>query len=162
MANDLKLKGRSLNSVLPENEYLILYPRTNISIGRENYEVTNYVKPTILEQALEAVIAIPGIHTAGVDIIVDSLDAYEGTVIEVNQNPAFQVNYFTMYGAKQNPLKNIFSSLLLENEILNNHINPETLTQGKLEMILEKFKFLYRKNKTLEKEIEILLMNDLK
>jgi len=51
---------------------------------------------------------------------------------------------------------------LLENEILNNHINLETLTQGKLEMILEEFKFLYRKNKTLEKEIEILLMNDLK
>lgn len=161
LENDLKLKGRNLESVPSKNEYLILYPRTNISIGRENYEITDYVKPTILEQAMEAVIAIPGIHTAGVDIIVDSLDADEGTVIEVNQNPAFQVNYFPMYGSKQDPLKKIFSSLLLENEILNNRINVETLTQDKLEIILEKFKFLYSKNKALEKEIEILLMNDL-
>src|SRR5699024_1073370 len=101
---DLKQKDKSLESILQKDEYLILYPRTNISTGRENYEITKHVNPSILEQAREAVIAIPGVHTAGVDIIVGSLDASEGTVIEVNQNPAFQVNYFPMYGKKQDQI----------------------------------------------------------
>src|SRR5699024_7542884 len=68
MVKDLKLSDKNLDTVLNKNEYLILYPRTNISTGRENYEITKHVHPNILEQALNAVIAIPGVHTAGVDI----------------------------------------------------------------------------------------------
>jgi len=158
---DLKQKDKSLESILQKDEYLILYPRTNISTGRENYEITKHVNPSILEQAREAVIAIPGVHTAGVDIIVGSLDASEGTVIEVNQNPAFQVNYFPMYGKKQDPLRKVFSSLLMENQVLNKDINLENLTQEKLDLILNRYEFLYDKTKALENEMNILLNNEL-
>src|SRR5699024_5200722 len=103
----------------------------------------------------------PGVHTAGVDIIVGSLDASEGTVIEVNQNPAFQVNYFPMYGKKQDPLRKVFSSLLMENQVLNKDINLENLTQEKLDLILNRYEFLYDKTKALENEMNILLNNEL-
>src|SRR5699024_9324868 len=157
LKNDLQSKGRNLNSILERDEYLILYPRTNISIGRENYEVTKHVHPNIKKQALEAVIAIPGVHTAGVDIIVESLGATEGTVIEVNQNPAFQVNYFPMYGEEQDPLRKVFRSLLMENQMLKKYIDVKDINQEKLDLILEKYEFLYQKTKSLENQIEVLL-----
>lgn len=136
---------------------MILYPRTNISIGRENYEVTKHVHPNIQKQALDAVVAIPGVHTAGVDIIVESLNAKEGTVIEVNQNPAFQVNYFPMYGEKQDLFKKVFRSLLMENQIMEKKIGLEDLDQEKLDLVLNRYEFLYKKTKELEKQISKLL-----
>lgn len=157
LKNDLNSRGNNLNTVLTKDEYLILYPRTNISIGRENYEVTEHVHSNIQKQALDAVVAIPGVHTAGVDIIVESLHATHGTVIEVNQNPAFQVNYFPMYGRKQDPFKKIFDSLLTENQILNERIDMKNLDNDKLDFILKRYKFLYNKTKVLENQIEKLL-----
>lgn len=157
LIKDLNLSNRSLDTVLNKGEYLILYPRTNISTGRENYEVTKYVHPNIMQQAMEAVIAIPGVHTAGVDIIVESLDAKEGTVIEVNQNPAFQLNYFPMYGDKQDPLKKVFTNLLTETQIINRTIDIDSIDQEKFDLILGKYEFLYRKTKALENELGILL-----
>src|SRR5699024_1342601 len=87
----LKNKNLSLDSILDLDEYLILYPTVGISTGRDNIEISEFSHPNIFKQAEEAVTAVPNVHTAGVDIMINSLDATEGTILEVNQNPAFQV-----------------------------------------------------------------------
>lgn len=153
----LTSKNKSIDSVLSEGEYLILYPQTDIAVGRENYEITKHVHPNIKKQAQEAVLAIPGVHTAGVDIIVESLNSAEGTVIEVNQNPAFQMNYYPMHGEIQNPLGKVFRNLYLHHKIENKNLELEKITVEEFELIQQKYEFYYKKQKALENQIERLL-----
>lgn len=157
LITDLKSRGLTLTSTLKNKEYLILYPKTNLQTGREHYEVTQFVHPNVMQQAVDSVIATPGVHTAGVDIIIDSLSSTEGTVIEVNQNPAFQLNYYPKYGKIQDPLKEIFNNLKLEKRILNKELNIDTLDQDTLNFLMERYEFLYKKQRTMENGINALL-----
>jgi len=153
----LKNKNLSLDSILDLDEYLILYPTVGISTGRDNIEISEFIHPNIFKQAEEAVTAVPNVHTAGVDIMINSLDATEGTILEVNQNPAFQVNYFNMYGIKQDPLAKLFSHFKLEHSVLNDNVNIEEINQEELDMIIERYRFLYRKQNVLANSIKQLI-----
>ena len=147
---NLKYRNKNLNTILESDEYFILYKRTGIANGRDMFEVTKHIHPNILEQAYQATLAIPGIHTAGVDIIINSLDADKGTVIEVNKRPAFQLNYYPEYGTSQRPLRYIFHTHFLEKKLLNGNLNFDDLKTAEKEMLLTKFRFLYEKNEVLE------------
>lgn len=153
----LENKNLSLESVLDIDEYLILYPTTSISTGRDNIEISDFINPNIFKQAEEAVAAIPNVHTAGVDIMISSLDAIEGTVLEVNQNPAFQVNYFNMYGKKQDPLAILFSKFKLESKILNEDIKIDDLDQTDFDTLIERYRFLYNKQNILANSVKQLI-----
>lgn len=86
--------------------------------------------------------------------MISNLDATEGTVLEVNQNPAFQVNYFNMYGRKKDPLATLFSNLKLEDKILNGKVELNDFSKEELNTILERYKFLYNKQNVLSENIK--------
>src|SRR5699024_9468972 len=109
--------------------------------------------PNILKQAYEATLAITGIHTAGVDIIIEDLNSHEGTVIEVNKTPAFQLNYYPEYGESQRPLLYIFESLILEHKILNDTLSLDELSEADYNIILTKYNLLLEKNRILESNL---------
>lgn len=153
----LSERNLNLNSVLNKDEYLILYPTVGIGIGRDNIEVSDFIHSNIFKLAEKAVTAIPNIQTAGVDIIIENLDSEEGTILEVNQNPAFQVNYFNMYGRKQDPLAKLFSSIKLDNKILKDSLKIEDLTQDDFDHFINRYRFLFNKQKSLSESIEQLL-----
>src|SRR5699024_1798800 len=98
LLRNLESKNLTIDTVLPEGEYCVLYSQSSIATGREVFEVSKYLDQNIFDQVLQAVTAIPGVHTAGVDIFVDKLNASEGTIIEVNLNPALQLHYYPMTG----------------------------------------------------------------
>ncbi|AKG73428.1 hypothetical protein [Salinicoccus halodurans] len=149
LLNNLSNRGLTLDSVLPEGEYCVLYSQSNIATGREVFEVSKYLNPHIFEQVLDAVTAIPGVHTAGVDIFIENLDAKEGTIIEVNLNPAFQLHYYPMIGKPSTPLYDVFKYNKIDRKILNDDLNFDSLTQEEFELVIERFKFLYNKQKKL-------------
>jgi len=153
----LSERNLNLNSVLNKDEYLILYPTVGIGTGRDNIEISDFIHPNIFKLAEKAVTAIPNIQTAGVDIIIENLDSEEGTILEVNQNPAFQVNYFNMYGRKQDPLAKLFSSIKLDNKILKDSLKIEDLTQDDFDHFINRYRFLFNKQKSLSESIEQLL-----
>ena len=93
----LSERNLNLNSVLNKDEYLILYPTVGIGTGRDNIEISDFIHPNIFKLAEKAVTAIPNIQTAGVDIIIENLDSEEGTILEVNQNPAFLITATRSY-----------------------------------------------------------------
>src|SRR5699024_8372016 len=123
----------------------------------ENYDRTGMVSEQIKQLGVDAVKGIPGLHTAGVDIMVESLDSTEGKVLEVNKAPGFQMNYYPLIGKPQRPLKNIFSNLILEDRISKEEFDPEDVTEEELDSIIKKYKFLHEKLKTQEKIIKQLL-----
>ncbi|MCK1975510.1 ATP-grasp domain-containing protein [Jeotgalicoccus huakuii] len=153
----LKSRNLTLDSILADDEYLILYPKVGIATGRDNIEISEFINPNIFKQAEDAVTAIPNVHTAGVDVMISNLDATEGTVLEVNQNPAFQVNYFNMYGSKQDPLATLFSNLKLEDKILNEEVALDDFSKDELNAIIERYKFLYRKQSVLSDSIKQMI-----
>lgn len=157
LEDNLAFKNKNLNSVLPLDDFLILYTQSNIATGREVFEVTEIIHPNILQQALDATLAIPGIHTSGVDILIEDLKAEEGMVIEVNKSPAFQLSYYPQYGEKSAPLNYIFKSLNLENKVLNNNLKQEDLSNEEFDILLTRYKYMYSKLKEHDKAFKDLL-----
>ena len=150
-------KNKSLNTVLDNREFCITYPISNLIHGGENIVITDFVSQDILDIAKNAVLAMPGIHTAGVDIMVDELNTTTPRVLEVNKAPAFQLNYYPFIGQPQSPLKYIFSSLILEQKILNNKIKLTDLKQEDLDLLLERYRFLFQKQNYLSGSIERMM-----
>jgi len=149
LLNNLSTKGLTLESVLAEGEYCVLYSQSSIATGREVFEVSKYLNSHIFEQVLDAVTAVPGVHTAGVDIFIENLDAEEGTIIEVNLNPAFQLHYYPMTGKPSTPLYDVFKYNKIDRKIMNGELKFDDLTEEEFELTLERFKFLYNKQKKL-------------
>lgn len=157
LVNELVSKNLDLSSVLDQDEYCILYSQSNIATGREMYEVSKYLDNNIFKQALDAVTAIPGVHTAGVDIFVEDLNASEGTIIEVNLNPALQLHYFPMTGKITNPLYDIFEYYELDKNILNDDLTLDNITQHEFSMLKERYTYLYNKEKSLSNSFKMFL-----
>lgn len=157
VTNYLKEKNRSLNDVLDNGELCITYPVSNLMYGGENIVITDLVSRDILDVAKQAVLAIPGLHTAGVDIMADKLQTSTPRVLEVNKAPALQLNYYPFIGEPQSPLKYLFSSLVLEQKILNHKIELTDLEQKDLDLIIDRYRFLYQKQVYLSESIERML-----
>lgn len=154
---NLKFTNKSIDHILSKDELCILYPHSSVAEGRENYEITKHISPGILQQAKDAVLAIPGVSTAGVDIIVDDIDADTGTVIEVNQRPNFQMNYFPIYGEPQTPLKQLFYITRLERRIRDNRLELSSLSNEDFNILNERFRFIKDKMKISDASIKSLM-----
>lgn len=157
LIENLKNKNLTLNSVLNSGEYCILYSQSSIATGREVFEVTKYLDPNIFKQVLDAVTAIPGAHTAGVDIFVEDLDAHQGTIIEVNLNPAFQLHYYPMTGTPSSPIYDIFESNNLDRKILLDDIQYEDITSEEFKLMKDRYRFLFNKEKNISKAYNLFL-----
>src|SRR5699024_7937748 len=118
--------------------------------------ITSLINEKIRKQCVDAVIAIPGIHTAGVDIIIEDFEDEEGTIIEVNKAPAFLLNYYPYIGKPQNPMKYIFKSLIIESRILRHKFDINELDEMDLEILINRFEYNYLKQLSLEKTIKEL------
>ncbi|TVT28888.1 hypothetical protein FO441_00995 [Salinicoccus cyprini] len=157
LENILNQKGRSLEYVLANEELCVLYPQSNMVQGGENYEVTNLLNRNVLEQARNAVLALPGLHTAGIDIMIDDFSDELGTVIEVNKAPEFLMTYYPIIGEPRNPLYSIFNSFFIESRVLRDKISASNVSSDDLEVIKERYRFLYEKQKSQENSIRSLL-----
>jgi len=146
--NNLKKIGKDQNSILEEEEIIILNKKPELYYGMETFNVTEIVHPNILTTGLNAVTAIPGLHTGGVDIIIPNLSSDTGSVIEVNKNPAFNLSLYVDKGETGNPLKDIFQSHILESRIMDDDIREkDDINAEEFSILLERFKYLYNKDK---------------
>lgn len=159
----LSYKNKDLSTVLANNEFCILYPQSNMQHGGENYEISSLIDKSVKIQCEKIVSVFPGLHTAAIDLMIDSFDDKMGTVIEINKAPAFLLNYYPVIGEIQNPFEYIFKSLVVEDNIMKNRINYNSLTEEELNIIVQRYKFNYQKQleyeniiKNMENEIKTL------
>ncbi|MDQ6616640.1 MAG: hypothetical protein M3083_18330 [Actinomycetota bacterium] len=78
--------GFGLDSVLPAGHDLVVGRTANVHTGATIDDVTEELHPALADLAV-AVSAAIDVPVAGVDLIVDSVDKPDGTVIEVNEQP---------------------------------------------------------------------------
>src|SRR5699024_9776831 len=116
----------------------------------------DFIHENIMRLAEDAVASIPGIQTAGVDVMINTLDDTEGYILEINKAPAFQLNYYPYIGKPQEPLKYIFTSLIIENRVLNDKLTLNDIDETSFALLNERYKALFKKQKRLEAIIKNL------
>ncbi|MCD6017403.1 MAG: cyanophycin synthetase [Bacteroidetes bacterium] len=91
----LELKNLTLDSVLPENERLVLKDTANLSTGGTAVDVTDDVHPDNIRTA-ERVARIIGLDICGIDIMAEDislpLNKQDGAIIEVNAAPGLRMH----------------------------------------------------------------------
>lgn len=88
---------------IPAAEQQIFLRRTsNISTGGDSIDATDLAHPSVLEIALQAMKAFPGLAIAGIDFMTQDItkpqtkDSY--VIIEVNTSPGFSIHDFPYQG----------------------------------------------------------------
>ena len=78
--------GYSMDSILPENERLVVRKTANLHTGGTIHDVTDDLHPTLRKAAVDAARAI-NIPVTGLDFIVPAVDGPDYTIIEANERP---------------------------------------------------------------------------
>lgn len=97
----LQRQGMTPHSVPGNGEYVRLGSAGNIAAGGESIEVLEETHPSLLDIAVRAVHAFPGLDHAGVDLMGDhrrGAEDHPTAVLEVNAMPATTFNHFPQYG----------------------------------------------------------------
>ncbi|OSM42643.1 hypothetical protein BCY76_013245 [Nesterenkonia sp. PF2B19] len=101
----LERQQASWDYVPAPDETVWLASAANISQGGDSTEVLPETHPSILDSAVRAVDAIPGLNQAGVDFLVPDhrrpLESQSGGICEINTTPALMANQAPVYGEPQ-------------------------------------------------------------
>jgi len=82
----IETAGYTLESVLPENERLVVRKTANLHTGGTIHDVTEQLHPTLRKAAIDAARAID-IPVTGLDFIVPAVDGPDYVIIEANERP---------------------------------------------------------------------------
>lgn len=66
---------------------------------------------------------------------MDHLETSESTVIEVKKSPHLELNYYPGIGAAKNTLKYIFESIYLDDQMVKEKIEIDSLSTEKFEIM---------------------------
>lgn len=101
-----------------DGERVLLSSISNASYGGETAIVTDLVSDQIKDTALRAVAAIPGLRTAGVDVMAESFDSTAPVVIELNSFPHAHLSIYPYFGTGTNPLSRLLRAIYAEDAML--------------------------------------------
>lgn len=126
--------GYTLESVLPENEMLILKDTANLSTGGTSEDVTDIVHPSNISMA-ERISKIIDLDICGIDImttdISQPLEETDGAVIEVNAGPGFRMHLAPTTGLARNVAAPVIDKLFPHGDTGRIPIIAVTGTNGK-------------------------------
>lgn len=142
MKDYLKKQNLQLSHVPDKGETVYLKGESNISAGGDSIDVTDSIRPDVREVAVAAVKAIPDLHHAGVDMIVNDEDA---VVIEINSTGSTALHTFPLFGESQNVAEKIID-----------YYFPETKNQIRSNMLYFDYRIILKQLRSNSiKQIEI-------
>ena len=115
--------GLDGSQVPEQGERVLLSSISNVSYGGETAIVTDLVSDEIKDIALRAVAAVPGLRTAGVDVMAESFDSYSPVVIELNSFPHANLSIYPYFGAGTNPFTRFLRAVYAEDALLRGVID---------------------------------------
>ena len=91
--------GRTVDTVPADGEVVVVNGLANLHVGGENVDVTELAHPDLLQMAVDAVRAIPGLGLAGVDLLAPDIGSADGAVVlEANVQANIRVHNCPAYG----------------------------------------------------------------
>lgn len=118
--NNLNNEGLSLDSVPDSDQVIYLHKSSNISLGGDSYEISHLVNNAMIQAAESAVQAIPGLSTAGVDMIYKSLDDRDPYVLELNPDANLRMHHYPYKGTPKEPVFDLIDAMLADFKLKNN------------------------------------------
>lgn len=112
--SNLKRMGMDLNYVPKNNELVFLHVSSNISLGGDSYEISHLVNREMTKLAESAVRSIPGMRTAGVDIMFNSLEDKKPSVLEINAGANLRMHHYPWKGNVKKPIYDLIDTMLNE------------------------------------------------
>ncbi|GAA1183445.1 hypothetical protein GCM10009674_22300 [Nesterenkonia xinjiangensis] len=111
---DLHPMGLSLSTILEEGQLVILNQAANLRAGGIPVDVTDQLSEEIADLAVDALWSIPGLHAAGIDLLVPDLGTAEGAVVlEATVGASLTPHHFPAYGRPRNVAGAIAEQILL-------------------------------------------------
>jgi D-alanine-D-alanine ligase-like ATP-grasp enzyme len=102
----LRRQGLTRTSVPGAGQRVQLSVVANLSQGGVSHEVLDATHPTLLDLAVSAVRAIPGLPYAGLDILMEDhrlpVDAQSLAIVEMNSVPMLGLHHYPMFGPPRN------------------------------------------------------------
>lgn len=109
----LARSGRTINDVSAAEEIVVLNSFGNMGAGGEAVDVTDLLHPGLVELAIEATRAIPGLGLAGVDLMApDIRSADSAVVLEANVGANIRIHHCPTYGRPRNPAEAIIDEMI--------------------------------------------------
>lgn len=94
----LSLQNKNLEYIPKNNEIIFLRQSSNVSQGGDNYEISHLVSKRMIELSELSVQAIPGLNTAGIDILYTSFTDPSPKVLEVNPAANLRMHHYPWKG----------------------------------------------------------------
>ncbi|MFD2830021.1 heparinase II/III domain-containing protein [Corticicoccus populi] len=120
LSTELNSLGLKLSDVLPENRVCIINDDLNVLNGAESLDVTHNISDEIKETALNAVAAVPGLYTAGVDLSLDYIESDETRVDGISLSISTLIHYLPYKGKSVQVLDYYIKSLISSYKNKNN------------------------------------------
>lgn len=110
--HNLEQLGKTLNSILEKDEIVFLHNSSNISLGGDSYEISHLVGDSLKKLAEDTIKVIPGISTAGVDIMFETFNDSSASVLEVNPGANLRMHHYPLKGEPKTPVNDLIDLLL--------------------------------------------------
>ncbi|QQD85649.1 hypothetical protein [Jeotgalicoccus sp. ATCC 8456] len=107
----LESQNLSCDSVLENNKIIFLKTSSNLTQGGDNIEISTLVSDKMKVIAEQSVQAIPGINSAGVDILYNSFEDQEPIVLEINTSANYKMHQFPLRGIPKSPVYKLLFSM---------------------------------------------------
>ncbi|SDL25353.1 ATP-grasp domain-containing protein [Lacicoccus qingdaonensis] len=140
----LKSSNRSFKTIPDKDELVLLNSVSNIAHGGETMDITDFVSNSVKELALNTTAAIPGLYTAGLDIMIKSFDDEFPVLLEVNTYPVLSIPTIPTYGNGTDVTKIYFESMISLDQYLNEPKNPYEIPDYD-EYLKKYMKFFHRR-----------------
>lgn len=126
LRNLLSTYNYSESTVLKENEILVLNDISNLTFGGESIDITDVLSKDIRNTALKAVASIPGLYTAGVDIMTGDFENSNGYVIEINTSGNLSMHHLPLKGQVRFPYFSLMNAYLIKYKVENRIVINKT------------------------------------
>lgn len=119
LKNHLKRSGLTLSSI-PENSKVVFFTDvSNIALGGDTLEISHLASDELKCLAEYAVNAVPGLSSAGVDIMFTHFDDCNASVLEINHAANLVMHYYPWKGQSGQPIHD-YLQYLNEEAVLKN------------------------------------------
>lgn len=110
----LQRQELSWESVPDAGQVVALSTAENLNQGGDSIEVLDETHPSLLEMAVKAAAALPGLHHAGVDFLIEDrtrpVDQQSAAICEINSIPASTMHHFPMIGPPRDVSREILKA----------------------------------------------------
>ncbi|QSB04811.1 acylphosphatase [Natronoglycomyces albus] len=141
MKFQLEQQGLTFGSIPDKGQVVTLANSANLSQGGDSFEVAHELHPSIVETAIKAVDAVPGLGFCGLDMLIEDhkkpISQQQATVIELNAHAAIGSAQYPMWGVPTPVAKLFFEQCAKEYGIelpekQLDHLSLKLVVEGKV------------------------------